>query len=399
MNSVWLFLLVFTAIASGWLLGRYASGRPALPGAFAGSRQYYQGLNYLLNEQPDDTIDAFIQSLEVTPDTLETHLAVGNLMRRKGEVERAIRIHQNLLARPSLPPQQLHQAHLELARDYIRAGLLDRAERLLQDLVQQSAERRDVSLRHLVEIYQAEQDWQKAIDTAERLMPKRSLLFNTGEEDPQLAGAIAHFHCELAQQAMENNDLPATRDQLKQALARDRLSVRASLLQGTLEYRSGNFQDAARSLRRVRHQNPAMLPEVLDTLQACYDAMGERHALRDYLQQCLQQYPSTRVTLALCEEIRHNQDAVAAADFLAERLRQRPTLRGLLALTTMHRDQSEGRARDNLDGLQSLLQSLLASKPTYQCLHCGFAGRQLHWLCPRCKQWNSVQPIRGVEGD
>ena len=128
MTTFWLFLLVFTAIACGWLLGRFAIGQPAMPGGAANVyRHYFRGLNYLLNDRSDEAIDTFVDTLEVTKETLETHVALGNLMRRKGEVERAIRIHQNLLARPNLPPLQLQQAHLELARDYISAGLYDRA--------------------------------------------------------------------------------------------------------------------------------------------------------------------------------------------------------------------------------------------------------------------------------
>lgn len=399
MVTFWLFLLVFTAIACGWLLGRFAGGQAPFAGASAAYRQYYRGLNFLLNDQPDEAIDAFIESLDVTKETVETHLALGNLMRRKGAVERAIRIHQNLLARPSLPPLQLQQAHLELARDFISAGLYDRAERLLQDLVHQSEELRAVSLRHLVEIYQAERDWSKAIETATRLLPRRNLFLSAPEPDPQLERAIAHFHCELAQRTLEKNDFDGARAHLKQALARDPRSVRASLLQGLLEYRAGHFAAAVDALHRVRHQERALLPEALDTLRASYDAQGQRQQLRDYLQGCLADFPSTRLTLATCEEIKHRDGQGAAIDFLSQQMRRRPTLRGLNALTVMHRDQASGEARETLDALQSLLQTLVAGKPTYQCIHCGFSGRQLHWLCPSCKQWNTVLPIRGTEGD
>lgn len=401
MVTFWLFLLVFTAIACGWLLGRFATRgeAPFSQGASAAYRQYYRGLNFLLNDRPDEAIDAFIESLDVTKETLETHLALGNLMRRKGAVESAIRIHQNLLARPSLPPFQLQRAHLELARDFISAGLYDRAERLLQDLVHQSEELRPVSLRHLVEIYQAERDWSKAIETATRLLPRRNLFLSAPEPDPQLERAIAHFHCELAQRTLEKNDFDGARAHLQQALTRDPRSVRASLLQGLLEYRAGHFAAAIDALQRVRHQEPALLPEALDTLRASYDALGQRQELRDYLMSCLQEYPSTRLALAICEETQHREGAAAAAEFLAQQMRLRPTLRGLSALTVMHRDQAGGEARDNLEILQSLLQTLVAGKPAYQCHHCGFPGRQLHWLCPSCKQWNTVLPIRGSEGD
>lgn len=397
MTTFWLFILVFTAIACGWLLGRFAVGQPAIPGTAANAyRQYFRGLNYLLNDRADEAIDTFVDSLEVTKETLETHVALGNLMRRKGEVERAIRIHQNLLARPNLPPLQLQQAHLELARDYISAGLYDRAERLLRDLVQGSEELRPVSLRHLVEIYQAERDWAKAIETATRLLPRRNLFLSAPDPDPELEGAIAHFHCELAQHALERNEFDGARAHLKQALIRDPKCVRASLLSGLLEYRAGLFRAAIDALQQVPRQNAALIPETLDTLRACYDALGAREQLVDYLRQCLAQHPSTRLVLAIGEELALRESPAAASAFISEQMRTRPTLRGLLALMAAQR---EAPAEPNQDMLQALLQKLVLSKPAYQCHRCGFSGRQIHWLCPSCKQWNTVQPIGGAEGD
>jgi lipopolysaccharide biosynthesis regulator YciM len=402
MTTFWLFLLVFTAIACGWLLGRFAGGHPAMPGGAANVyRHYFRGLNYLLNDRSDEAIDTFVDTLEVTKETLETHVALGNLMRRKGEVERAIRIHQNLLARPNLPPLQLQQAHLELARDYISAGLYDRAERLLRDLVQSSEELRAVSLRHLVEIYQAERDWAKAIETATRLLPRRNLFLSAPDPDPELEGAIAHFHCELAQHALEKNEFEGARAHLKQALIRDAKCVRASLLSGLLEYRAGQFQAAIDALQQVPKQNPALVPESLDTLRACYDALGQREQLVGYLRECLGKYPSTRLVLAIGEELALRDSPTAANAFISEQMRIRPTLRGLLALMAAQREPSPAGdpADANQDMLQALLQKLVLSKPAYQCHRCGFSGRQIHWLCPSCKQWNTVQPIGGAEGD
>jgi len=412
MMTFWLFLLVFTAIACGWLLGRFAGGSSALPGgATAAYRQYFRGLNYLLNDRPDEAIETFIETLEVNKETLETHLALGNLMRRNGDVERAIRIHQNLLARPNLPPLQLQRADLELARDYISAGLYDRAERLLLDLVQGSEELRATSLRHLVEIYQSERDWIKAIETATRLLPRRNFFLSAPDPDPVLDSAIAHFHCELAQTAIDKGEFDGARAHLRQALIRDPKCVRASLLEGMLEYRAGQFQSAIDALHRISTQNAMLLPEALDMLRACYDALGIREQLADYLRDQLARFASTRLMLAISEEIAHRDGHTAATDFLAQQMRARPTLRGLAHWLSLkhdsrgaHSNHSENTtviADDNnqTELLQGLLQKLLAGKPAYQCNHCGFSGRQLHWSCPRCKHWNTLQPIIGSEGD
>ncbi|MDB6062063.1 MAG: lipopolysaccharide assembly protein LapB [Verrucomicrobiaceae bacterium] len=395
MASIWLFILVFTAIACGWLLGRFASGSSPLPGgAGKAYRDYFRGLNYLLNDRPDEAIETFLVTLEVSKETLETHIALGNLMRRKGDVERAIRIHHNLLARPQLPPLQLQRASLELARDYISAGLFDRAEQLLLDLVQGSEELRAISLRHLIEIYQAERDWTKAIETATRLMPRRNFFLSAPEPDPELDSAIAHFHCELAQAALEKNVFDGARAHLQQALIRDPKCTRASLLQGLLEYRAGDFQAGIDALQRIPQQNPALLPEALDTLRACYDSLGKRELMAPFLRQCLTQYPSTRLALAIAEELGHRDGPEAANQFLTEQMRARPTLRGLQHLIALQHDKVS-----STEILQTLMQKLVLSKPAYQCVRCGFSGRQLHWQCPSCKHWNTVQPIVGSEGD
>lgn len=400
MDTLWQFLLVFSAIGSGWLLGRFASGVPPFAERRATAyRQYYRGLNYLLNDRTDEVVDAFLKSLDVTTETFETHLALGGLMRRKGDVEGALRIHENLLARPNLPPQQLQQARLELARDYIGAGLYDRAEQLLKDLLQHSEKLRPICLRHLIEIYQAERDWDKAIETAVRLSPKRSLLFHNAEPDPVLDISIAQFYCEKAQRLMEKGDLQAAAAQLKSAKSRDKNCARAWTLQSEVDFRAGRNDVAVVGLQHLLTHHPAMIAEVLDKLRAAADSAGRRQDLLKFLCECLQRYPSTRIVLAICEEMRDQQGEVAAAHFLAEQIKMRPTLRGLQALLQQDLSVLEISEADRTQLLGSVLQTLVAAKPQYQCGSCGFSGRQLHWSCPRCKQWNTVKPILGIEGD
>ena len=211
MNDLAILLLLVVAIGIGWWLGRRSVPRATEHRTGSIPSDYYRGLNYLLDGRPDGAVDAFIDALEVNSETLETHIALGNLMRKRGEVERAIRIHQNLLARPSLPATQVHQAHLELARDYVSAGLHDRAERLLLDLVQEAPELRTTAHRHLLEIYQSESDWDRAIDIATRLLPRKRRLAGGAplpDELEQIAIALAHYHCELAAISMQEGRWP-----------------------------------------------------------------------------------------------------------------------------------------------------------------------------------------------
>ncbi len=394
----WQFVLVFIAIAIGWALGR-GSRVTSADDDFPLHRQYYKGLNYLLNDQPDSALDSFIISLEVNSETLETHIAVGNLMRRKGEVDRAIRIHQNLLSRPSLPRVHLHQAHLELARDFISAGLLDRAERLLQDLIEEAPELREVSMRLLMEIYQDEKEWVDAINIGRQLLPRRSLLKTASPADKSIILALSHYCCELAKRSLDKNDYQSARAHLKKALSYDRNCVRASLLVADIEFRTGRFDRAIKSLRKVRDQAPAFIPETMELLNASYEQLGATDEYFRYLIETLDYSPSVSILLSVVENISKNKGDAAAGEFLGQQLKRKPSLRGLAKLVELHIASSDGRSKDNLNILQLLIEQLMQSKPQYQCHQCGFSGKRLHWSCPSCKQWGQIKAVRGAEGD
>ncbi len=396
MNDLLIFGLLFAAVAIGWYLGR----RGASPVADNGDlpSQYYRGLNYLLDGRPDSGVDAFISSLEVNSETLETHIALGRLLRKKGEVERAIRIHQNLLARPSLPREQVHQAHLELALDYISAGLLDRAERLLLDLKDESGEQRTRAMRHLLEIYQSERDWERAIAVAKEMLPRkgRAAVPEPGPVQPVLV-ALSHFGCELAAQKLQSGEVQVARKLLQDVLRRDRDCVRASLMLGQVEYISGRYREAIRALHRVRQQDPDYIPEAIPTLRQCHVELGEEGALRQWLRDCLEQDPTPALVMAVADDTAQSEGREAACEFLARQLQQRPSLRGLEQLIGLRADSVDTAAREELQQLRELVGLLLQERPAYRCSHCGFAGRQLHWSCPGCKYWGTMKSIRGAQ--
>jgi lipopolysaccharide biosynthesis regulator YciM len=403
-NDVLVFALLFVAVACGWLLGRRgfratAESAQALPG------QYYRGLNYLLDGRPDGAVDQFIGALEVNSETLETHIALGNALRRRGEVDRAIRIHQNLLARPDLPRSQAHLAHLELARDYISAGLLDRAERLLLDLVEESDEERDVSRLHLIEIFRSEREWDKAIAMARALKPRKSM--RRSAVAAQLPGQpvirqLAHFYCEKAQDYITSGNTDEARLALQSALSSDPSCVRASLLLGRLEGDAGQHCRAIKALRNVTEQDSDYLPEALPTLRACYEALGEKQALSEYLHQSLDRHPSTLLVIAVADDLLREQGSAAAQDFLTTRLAQVPSLRGLLRLIRLQRVEGADElsaSPGSLPMLEMLLDRLIEERPAYRCEHCGFSARHLLWFCPGCKYWGTFKTIRSVESE
>jgi lipopolysaccharide biosynthesis regulator YciM len=359
------------------------------------ARHYFQGINFLLNEQPDQAIDTFIRSVEVTPHTLETHLALGNLMRQRGEIERAIRVHQNLLSRPNLNESQSQQAHLELGRDFLKAGLLDRAERLFLELVEDpSSDFRQVSLHHLVQIYRGEQEWEKAIRAA-GMMDKRRFSRSVDKLDIEQA----QFCCELAEQAMDLGDLLQARRHIKAALKYNRNSARANMLWGRLEMQASNSLEALKRFTMIPRQQPEYLPEILPLVRQCYEQLGDESGLLVQLQSWLKIYPGTSLLQMVVEVMLKQCGEQQTTSFLMSYLRDHPSIRGLQTWLRISANRGDETEQEQLNLLQELLDSLLARRSQYRCVQCGFSGAQLHWLCPQCLRWETVQPVRGIDGE
>lgn len=350
-------------------------------------KQYFLGLNFLLNEQPDAAIDAFIKALEVNSETLETHLALGKLLRRRGEVDRAIKIHQNLLARPGLSLEQSQQAEYELATDFAKAGLLDRAEGLLKTLIAQDGAFKVSGMQRLLEVYRDEKDWEQGLDILHALAGSR---FSKSYE--KWAPVRAHFCCELAEQSMPLNDYQATRRWLKQALSYDRRSVRASLLLGHLEILAGNIQTGIQYLQKIAEQNPDYIAEAFPLLAEGYARLGAIKKYYKFLVDMNQRFTLPAVQIALTDVIARLDGDKAAAEFIAAEVQKNPTGEGLHKLLHYYLSFTNGQTREHLLALQAVMLRVISHSPQYQCECCGFKGQELHWLCPGCKTWGSVKP-------
>ncbi|MBU0499318.1 MAG: lipopolysaccharide assembly protein LapB [Gammaproteobacteria bacterium] len=375
-----LFLLLPLAAATGWYSGRRGRNRAALSRDH--NPAYFKGLNLLLNEQPDKAIDVFIQLLEVDSDTVETHLALGNLFRRRGEVDRAIRIHQNLIARPTLNKEQRAQSLLELGQDYLRAGLFDRAEGLFDELVIQKLYQVE-ALRNLHYIYQQEKDWEKCLLMAQRLE-------SLGE--PVLRVERAHYHCELALKAKAERNETLADAQLKKALSVDKNSARATMLLGELAMQKGELTVAYRYFTRVEAQNPIYVGEVIAPLMECCERIGNRQVFREFLLRCADKQGSVEAAMALAEMVQTEQGGQAGLDQMIRFLSNHPSLRGLEHLLAMHlRTAGEG-GEPLLPILWDLIRHMRESSYGYRCGQCGFLARCLHWQCPGCKTWSSIKP-------
>jgi len=381
-----LLLLLPLAVWSGFRAGRKSLKKAASSRL---SQRYFTGLNYLFNEQPDKAIDTFIELLQVDSETVETHLALGNLFRRRGEVDRAIRIHQNLIARPTLNEDIRKLSLLELAHDYMAAGLFDRAEDLFKELVKDKEYRLD-SLNNLLIIYQQIKDWSQAIDVS-RQIGQISDLSQTGK--------IAHYYCEIAETARSSDNVKAAHEAVKKALATNKASVRASILQGKLYQQAGKYKNAIKSFQRIREQEITYLPEVLSNLITCHQMLGDEADLLKFLKESLQQGAGVSVLLAVSELLRASSDEQASADVITDYIRDKPSLKGLEQLIQIHVNNATGAAKGNLQLLHGLVVKLINKKPVYRCDGCGYAAKTLFWQCPSCKDWETIKPILGIEGE
>jgi lipopolysaccharide biosynthesis regulator YciM len=379
-----LWLLLPVAAASGWMAARRSRKQNKRP-CFDVSSDYFKGLNYLLNEQPDKAIEVFVRMAEVDNDTAETHLALGSLFRRRGEVDRAILIHQNLIARPSLSLEQRAHALSELGEDYMKAGLLDRAEHLFQELIELKS-MVPSALKHLIDIYQQEQDWEKTIEICHQY--DRETGSNSGE-------VVAQYYCELAEKSLEAADKEQFSRYIKQAFKHEKNCVRASMLLADKEMHEGNYDRAISCFQQIVNQDIDYFPNVIESLKECFIKTGKEKELSPFLDSILEHYGGITPVLYRAEEILSDDEGQAIA-FMVEQLRHKPSVRGLQWLVELILDRSEGKARENLTILRDLMDTLMENKPVYECQHCGFNGKSMHWQCPGCKQWNTIKPIKGV---
>ena len=383
-------LLLPAAAWSGWFVARRNKSQFAQSDNNHLSREYVVGLNYLLNEQPDKAVDLFIKLLEVDSETVETHLALGSLFRRRGEVDRAIRIHQNLIARPQLSLFQRKESLMALGQDYMSAGFFDRAERIFLEVVDLVGEHEVSSLRGLLAIYQQEKAWEKALDIVKKIE------ISTGNN---MNSQAAHYYCEIAATALKANFQDKALHAIKQALSTDKKSVRASLMLAEVEMKNGRFRHAIKALKKVPEQDAEFFNEVIDPLVHCHRELDTMDECIDYLEQKLPEHPRASLIFVIGDYLSREKSVDFAIEFVSSHLGRHPTIRGLNRLIYWHLESAHGKVRDKLQMLHAITTKFLENKPIYRCGQCGFGGHLLHWHCPSCKEWGRTKPIHGLEGD
>ena len=376
-----LFLLL---AAAGWAMGRFGErdeeeAPPPL------NIDYLKGLNFLLNEQTDQALEHFLKMVRVDDKTIETHFALGSLFRRRGEVDRAIRIHQNIIARPDLASEQKDQALYSLAKDYLAAGLLDRAENLFARLAEGSRYQVQ-ALDALCGIYEQERDWEKAIDAGQRLEVLGG---------QSLALQIAHYYCELAESAAASGDYASARQYVKNAQAGRPRTMRGALTRAHIARDTDDNKTALRLYHRIIDENTYLIAETLPEIVTIYTRENQVNELERALTALLDKNPEM-ASLVAYTAIVNDIGGIPVIDRCVEQyMLNEPTLGEFVDLQKL--SGADGAAA--FAKVRRALSKLASATPRYQCQECGFSSQRLLWQCPSCRDWETQRPASRVQFD
>jgi lipopolysaccharide biosynthesis regulator YciM len=383
--ELWWLLGIPVFFGLGWVAARVdirqlVSESRTLP------RGYFKGLNFLLNEQPDKAIDAFIEIVRLDPETADMHFALGNLFRRRGETERAIRVHQNLLSRPDLPQEQKEHAQYELGMDYLKAGLLDRAEETFNSM--KSGQYAVQARRALLEIFQREKEWPRAIEAAIGLQES-----GAGARQKE----IAQFYCELAQDALVHMHPEDALPLLEKSLQADRVNVRATMLTGDAQLAQGDVEAALMTWRRVEQISVPHVALVAQRMMDGYRKVGRPQEGINLLKSYLEQASSIDLLEVVYKGMMELHGVDAAKELVVDELRRTPTLMGLDKLLEARLIDAPANVVSELSLVKNLVHGYTQKLARYQCSQCGFKARQFYWQCPGCSRWESYPPRRTEE--
>lgn len=381
----WAAVLLVLFFALGWLAARIdikqlLSESKALPAS------YFKGLNFLLNEQQDKAIEAFIEVTKANPETVELQFALGSLFRRRGEVDRAIRVHQELSGRVDLPAEQRRAAQFELAQDFMKAGLLDHAESILVELNRVDGDAR--VHRYLLEIYLQEKDWAKAIDIARQLGV-------SAHRDVQKE--IAHFYAELATTAYVHGRRDEAVQHMADALSANPRCVRVNLQSGEWAAAEGRHEEAIAIWCKIESQNPDYFGLAAPGLHASFKALNRSAEGLTLLRTMQEKYPSIDFLNVVYQATLEAEGPEKAYILLREDVRRNPTLVGLDMLLGAQIEHAPEDKRADLQLMRNLVHSHASALSVYLCGSCGFRARQFYWHCPACGGWESFSPKRTAE--
>lgn len=353
------------------------------------NHSYFKGLNYLLNDDSERAIDVFIELAKSSSETFEPQLALGNLYRRKGEVDKAIKLHQALISKPNLPEDYRTKALLAMGKDYMSAGLLDRAEVLFTELVEIEAYTPE-ALYSLCEVFQQEQDWSEAIKSASRYEKVSGR---------KMANDIAHFNCELAEYYFKEKQADKAHSYLDEALSINPRCVRAKLLQAREFQKSRKWRKAVDAYHQALEYDNVYASEYIEEMSFCYSKLKKCSEFKTFLLDFIKSYQGISPVLVLANMYKNSDGIEAAEKFVEKQLIEKPSVRGLDLLLKLNLERNAQNTDEitKFQVLEQLVNKLLDKKPNHRCRKCGFGAKNLHWQCPSCKSWGSVKPIYGLE--
>ena len=385
------FLLLPVAAFYGWYMGVRSVYQKKQKKGNQLSRDYVQGLNFLLNEQPDKAVDHFIALLDVDDETIETHLALGNLFRQSGEVDRAIRIHQNLIARPSLTLEQRDLAMLQLGKDFYQSGLFDRSEEIFIQL-KESPEYKQVALENLLLIYQQLKDWKEAINCTEQM--------NKSDKSKAKPRTLSYLYCSLADQLKKPEQQKQAIKLYQKALITFPKCIRACLAMADYYEKNQQAEKALSILEQVPDLDIDFTEVILEKLYELHKQLNTEQALMVYLQRIVNLGAGASAVILLAKLIADLNSVEKAQAFMLQELRRNPTMKGFNHLMTYHLQLAQSdNEKESLIFLHKLVSEQIAFRPQYRCQKCGYSTKKLFWQCPSCKSWGRIKPIRGLDGE
>jgi len=377
----WILLGLPLAFMLGWLASRLDLRQLRLENRRV-PKAYFKGLNFLLNEQQDKAIDAFIEAVQSDPDTSELHFALGNLFRRRGEYDRAVRVHEHLLSRGDLGKADQERAQHALALDFLKAGLIDRAEEALARLEGTAFEAQ--ARLALLAIYERSRDWPNAAAIAQKMQLAQQGDFSTRQ---------AHYLCEQALALVAHDDLAGAQKRLEQAAAVAPQAARPRIELARLLQQQGRSDAAVATLLAMNAASPAALPLAANLLVQAGQAAQQTAQVLDVLQQHYKNAPSLDVLDGIVAlESASGTLADSGRHWYVHHLETEPSLVAAAKWLAGEKLEHE----EFHPQVQRALDRASAPLTRYRCAACGFEARQHFWQCPGCQTWDSY-PARRVE--
>ena len=381
----WLLLLLPVAYLFGWVKGRRYHKSSDDDCTNSLSSDYFKGLNYLLSDQQDKALPVFLRLVQVDNETIDTHLALATIYRRSGNLDKAIEVHQNLIARPSLSANYRSKALLELGRDYLAAGLFDRAEGLFNDVIK-SGHNQQEARQYMLTIYQQEKEWIEAINIAKALIQ---------QGDDSLRPLIAQFYCEISDQFFLKGNIRQSESSAKDALSYYPVCIRAMIIRIRNAVSLKKYKEAIKTIKLVEQTDLDYFPAIISDCLKSYRESGKLVELVRYLKHVEAHRADLNLMETIVDLIAETEDDKAAIKYLQDQLSKSPDINGLSTYFSLLNKQGNYSESNGIHNIRQIVNKMKHNLSQYQCRKCGYTSGTLNWQCPSCNSWGEIKPVTG----